>query len=491
MSIQRNLSFLAENASSTGVLAVVGGGTGVTTSTGSGSTVLSTSPTLVTPALGTPSSGVVTNLTGTASININGTVGATTPAAGSFTSLSDSGNLTFTGTSNRITGDFTNATNANRVSFQTSTPNSNTYVNFIPSGTGSRADLRLFSSSDPDNASNLIAGISVAGEARFNSSFVGTGTYLPMTFYTSGTEKLRIAADTTGTYTFGGTAPRITGDFSNATNASRALFQSSTGTFTDIGALAPSSSTQSSAWTAYLGNDPTNTSRTRMLATSVDGRFESGITGTGTYLPMTFYAGGSEAVRIGSGAASATDKGTVGIGYTALTGVGNNGLAVLGNVGIGTNSPGAKLDVTNNQAALSYLIDTSNTTNGGSSIWRMITRNIANTGTTSVEFYKPTGTGFSVLNNDTNASNFTTFNVGSSERMRIDSSGNVGIGTSSPSASAILDAQSTTKGVRMPNMTTTQKNAISSPAAGLMVFDTTLAKLCVYSGSAWQTITSV
>jgi hypothetical protein len=77
------------------------------------------------------------------------------------------------------------------------------------------------------------------------------------------------------------------------------------------------------------------------------------------------------------------------------------------------------------------------------------------------------------------------------ERMRIDASGNLGIGTSSPSASAILDAQSTTKGVRMPNMTTTQKNAIASPAAGLMVFDTTLAKLCVYSGSAWQTITSI
>jgi hypothetical protein len=69
--------------------------------------------------------------------------------------------------------------------------------------------------------------------------------------------------------------------------------------------------------------------------------------------------------------------------------------------------------------------------------------------------------------------------------------GTVGIGTTSPSASAILDAQSTTKGVRMPNMTTTQKNAIASPAAGLMVFDTTLAKLCVYSGVAWQTITSI
>jgi hypothetical protein len=75
--------------------------------------------------------------------------------------------------------------------------------------------------------------------------------------------------------------------------------------------------------------------------------------------------------------------------------------------------------------------------------------------------------------------------------MILDASGNLGLGTSSPSASAILDAQSTTKGVRMPNMTTTQKNAISSPAAGLMVFDTTLSKLCVYSGAAWQTITSV
>jgi len=90
------------------------------------------------------------------------------------------------------------------------------------------------------------------------------------------------------------------------------------------------------------------------------------------------------------------------------------------------------------------------------------------------------------------AANHTFFNeTGGSEIMRLLTTGNVGIGTSSPSASAILDAQSTTKGVRMPNMTTTQKNAISSPAAGLMVFDTTLAKLCVYTGAAWQTITSV
>jgi len=69
-------------------------------------------------------------------------------------------------------------------------------------------------------------------------------------------------------------------------------------------------------------------------------------------------------------------------------------------------------------------------------------------------------------------------------------SGSLGI-NGAPAASAILDGQSTTQGFRFPNMTTTQKNAISSPATGLVIFDTTLAKLCVYSGSAWQTVTSV
>lgn len=48
-------------------------------------------PVVLNGALGTPSSGTVTNLTGTASININGTVGATTPGTGAFTTLTNTG----------------------------------------------------------------------------------------------------------------------------------------------------------------------------------------------------------------------------------------------------------------------------------------------------------------------------------------------------------------------------------------------------------------
>lgn len=64
----------------TGTLPVANGGTGVTSSTGTGSVVLSNSPTLITPALGTPSALVGTNITGTAS---GLTAGAATLAANS------------------------------------------------------------------------------------------------------------------------------------------------------------------------------------------------------------------------------------------------------------------------------------------------------------------------------------------------------------------------------------------------------------------------
>ena len=64
----------------------------------------------------------------------------------------------------------------------------------------------------------------------------------------------------------------------------------------------------------------------------------------------------------------------------------------------------------------------------------------------------------------------------------------VGIGTNTPDASSILDMTSTTQGVLTPRMTTTQRNAISNPAEGLLVFDITLDAFYFYEGSSWMAL---
>jgi len=69
-------------------------------------------------------------------------------------------------------------------------------------------------------------------------------------------------------------------------------------------------------------------------------------------------------------------------------------------------------------------------------------------------------------------------------------SGSLVIGGTTVNASALLELISTTKGLLLPRMTTTQRTAITSPAEGLVVYDTTLHKLCQYNGGAWEVMTS-
>jgi hypothetical protein len=64
-------------------------------------------------------------------------------------------------------------------------------------------------------------------------------------------------------------------------------------------------------------------------------------------------------------------------------------------------------------------------------------------------------------------------------------SAQVGIGIPSPNASAILDLNSTTKGLLSPRLTTAQRNAIVSPAAGLIIYNTTKKCLEWYTGTVW------
>ncbi len=66
--------------------------------------------------------------------------------------------------------------------------------------------------------------------------------------------------------------------------------------------------------------------------------------------------------------------------------------------------------------------------------------------------------------------------------------GSVGIGTNSPSSSAALDISSTAKGFLPPRLTTTQRDAITTPAEGLTVWNTTNKQLEVYDGTYWVTM---
>ena len=61
----------------------------------------------------------------------------------------------------------------------------------------------------------------------------------------------------------------------------------------------------------------------------------------------------------------------------------------------------------------------------------------------------------------------------------------VGIGTTSPAASAALEVSSTTKGLLPPRLSQSQRDLIGSPAAGLTIYNTTTNKPNVWNGTAW------
>jgi len=70
-------------------------------------------------------------------------------------------------------------------------------------------------------------------------------------------------------------------------------------------------------------------------------------------------------------------------------------------------------------------------------------------------------------------------------RMALDATGALGIGTLTPNAAAILDLSSTTRGFLLPRMTTAQRSSMPSVTTGLIVFDTSLGRLMYYDGTQW------
>ena len=180
---------------------------------------------------------------------------------------------------------------------------------------------------------------------------------------------------------------------------------------------------------------------------------------------------------LGLGAAASGEAGTLRV-------VGSGSSSIAGNVGIGTTSPTTKLQVGD----------------GSTNLYSRIYGSVAD-----IYLGQSTGTmfGFSaetaafIIQDSNRAYPLVVGNVGSqpvvfgtngSEQMRISSNGNVGIGTTNPFGA--LDVASTTKGVVIPRMTKAQRDAISAPVAGTMVYQTdNTPGLRMYDGANWMRFT--
>ena len=116
--------------------------------------------------------------------------------------------LNLAASASRIRGDFSNATASSRVLFQSSTTNGVTSVAAIPNGSSTSAFVAAYNASaGNDCPATVIRATST--ENSLLATGVGTFSYLPLTFYTGGSERLRI--DTNGQVAVGSSTPLLPG----------------------------------------------------------------------------------------------------------------------------------------------------------------------------------------------------------------------------------------------------------------------------------------
>jgi hypothetical protein len=218
-------------SNTTGVLTATGAVANAVTSVGNTYPILSTggtTPTISFVAAGTAGN-VLTSIGGvwvsnaavsgsgtpgggftTVQYNNSGAFGGTANLTFDGTTLNvasvnvSTGNLTFTTTTQKIVGDFTNATVSNRTNFVTGTANSTTGIYALPSGTATAASWQAANNSNPTNASKVLIATNGSTDVQLVSGVNGTGTYLPLAFYNGGAG--RFVVGTSGEFGIGPTA---------------------------------------------------------------------------------------------------------------------------------------------------------------------------------------------------------------------------------------------------------------------------------------------
>jgi len=190
-------------ASTGGVTSFSAGTTGFTPSTGTtGAITLAGTLNIANGGTGITSFGTgVQTALGQAVTGSGGIVLATSPT---ITTPTVSGNTTNTGTASRFLADFTNSTVTNRLAFQTSTSNSTTGIYALPNGTATAASWQATNTADPTNTSKILIATNGSTDVQLVSGINGTGTYLPLSFWTNGTGQFVI--NTSGALGIGPTA---------------------------------------------------------------------------------------------------------------------------------------------------------------------------------------------------------------------------------------------------------------------------------------------
>jgi hypothetical protein len=102
---------------------------------------------------------------------------------------------------NLIQGDFDNATLNNRTKLQTTTTNATTNVYVVPNGSSTSAGVSVANNSSLTNASKIVMATNGTTDTQIISGVNGSGTYLPLSFYTN--NALAAQLTTAGNMTFG------------------------------------------------------------------------------------------------------------------------------------------------------------------------------------------------------------------------------------------------------------------------------------------------